>query len=341
MKSRVKHVAIATKYRHHTEEGGYIRLAHYTHPESIIGIDEHAPPNIFYRRYKWLYELNLPSNIDFVHVYYAEEYLRFSPLKMKIPVVATFHQPPSLLEREVLTGDYSGRVGKFTHSICKTRFKKLAGAIILEENQRPVLEKVMSSSKIHLIPHGIDRGFIIDATGRPRKKKHVLTVGNWQRDWAAYERILQIFLLQSPNTKFALVNRTIERSWLDKFKQYDNFNFFPNVDDNELRILYEEASLVYLPLKEGTANNAVIEALANGCPVVATSVFLRPTFSPDCVRLYSELGDGINYIKEWVNINDDQRKTLQGVCIKNAKKVEWSKVADQTLQVYQSCIEGI
>jgi len=40
------------------------------------------------------------------------------------------------------------------------------------------------------------------------------------------------------------------------------------VNDDELRALYRGATLLLLPLRESTANNAVLEAMACGVPVV-------------------------------------------------------------------------
>ncbi|MCB0473735.1 MAG: hypothetical protein KDC56_11810, partial [Flavobacteriaceae bacterium] len=107
----LKVLAIATKYKHHAKTGGYIQLAKHLTPNFLIGVDEtnSKQPHYLLRAYKWLYEwiafFSYYQQTDLVHIYYGEEYFRFSTfLFRKKPVVVTFHQPPSRLDYEVNRG---------------------------------------------------------------------------------------------------------------------------------------------------------------------------------------------------------------------------------------------
>ena len=52
----------------------------------------------------------------------------------------------------------------------------------------------------------------------------------------------------------------------------DNVVMHGRLDDEALRRLYAKADLLFLPLVDGTANNALLEAMAMGLPVVSTNI---------------------------------------------------------------------
>jgi hypothetical protein len=127
----LKILIIRTDFKHHGKDSGYKQILNYIHPYRIFGInerEENVSIPYFKLKYQWLYEFDTYKNKgmgDLVHILYGEDYFRWSTkLFTKIPVVATFHQPADLLEREVIYGDYRGRIGKLTHLLSKNRFKK-------------------------------------------------------------------------------------------------------------------------------------------------------------------------------------------------------------------------
>ena len=71
-------LAIATKYKHHSKNGGYIHLSKYLPPVLLTGVDEtklKQPPYIL-RAYKWLYEwiifFKYYNRFDGIHIYYVD-----------------------------------------------------------------------------------------------------------------------------------------------------------------------------------------------------------------------------------------------------------------------------
>src|ERR1044072_3393663 len=109
-------LAIRTDFSHHGERYGYKQILKYIDPLMVIGINVRDPlqRRFFLKgRYQWLFEFEafrFRDKIDLVHILYGEDYYRWSgSLFGKTPVVATFHQPPEILEREVLKGDVRGR----------------------------------------------------------------------------------------------------------------------------------------------------------------------------------------------------------------------------------------
>ena len=165
-------------------------------------------------------------------------------------MVATFHQPAALL-RGMVNGGLLAR---------------LDAAILLCEAQRPVFAPHLPDTRIHVIPHGIDSGFFTPGPRAAGEGVRLLSVGHWLRDhasaFAALAMLRQAGLpatlrLITPQAPAALPEGVAAESGLS---------------DEELRQAYRDADLLLLPLTDATANNAILEAMACGRPVVSTDV---------------------------------------------------------------------
>ena len=116
----------------------------------------------------------------------------------QLPVVATFHQPPDLLEKEIIFGSLQGRVGKITHQLNYSRFDGLSAAIVTSSNQINVLEKKINRDKIHHIPLGVHLEELNSVFSKKqlnikesKTEGYVITVGNWLRDWEFYFKVIE------------------------------------------------------------------------------------------------------------------------------------------------------
>ena len=59
-----------------------------------------------------------------------------------------------------------------------------------------------------------------------------------------------------------------------------NVTVYSGIPDEGLRSLYQRATLFFLPLTGGSANNAVMQALACGTPIVATDLPALKSYIP-------------------------------------------------------------
>jgi len=62
---------------------------------------------------------------------------------------------------------------------------------------------------------------------------------------------------------------------------FDNVRIHGGIDDEALAELYRTADVLLLPLSDSTANNALLEGMASGLPVVATDLPAVRTYLPD------------------------------------------------------------
>lgn len=339
-------LAITSRYKHHGENAGYIQLKKYLHPSFEVGIDETKDQPQIIKAYKWLFEFyawfKFRNKADLLHIYYGEEYYRFSSvLFRKIPIIATFHQPPEKLKYEVLKGGDGGRIYRLAHILTKNRFKKLSAAIVLEEGQKKVLELVMPAEKIHVIYHGIYTNK--NAIPSREKAAQILTIGNWLRDWEFYERVVSSFEKAKSPITFMLINQQIDNDIIEQLSQYRNFKYFKDASDEELEDEIQKSIAVFLPLKSAAGNNAVMESLALGTPLILPKIF-HQNYQLNCkaVRWYdpNSIESITISINELLALPTNEIQDLSREATKLIAKFDWSQIAKQTSVVYNRVLQS-
>lgn len=176
---------------------------------------------------------------------------RFSALKPPAPVVATFHQPPSelkkLLNREIL--------------------QAVDAVMVLTPEQRDWFREFLPVEKVRLILHGLDTDFFKPAASKPDDGVlRCLTVGNWLRDYETVFRVAEAMNGQE-SIEFHIVT--------GKFKGLQlpgNVRVHADISDDELLGLYRKCDVVFLPLLDATANNAILEGIGCGLGIVSTDI---------------------------------------------------------------------
>lgn len=348
----LKVLAIYTDFKQHGEDAGYKQILKYIRPFKTLGInerDDSIKHSDLKKKYNWLFEFEAykyRKQIDLIHILYAENYLRWSPrLFSKIPIVATFHQPVELLEREVMRGDFMGRVGRITHILNKKRFEKLAAAIVTNVSQVAVLEKVMPKEKIHVISLGVhlkdinakfDR-FFSEAMNREKASGNILTVGNWQRDWDFYFSVVE----KCQHLNFSLVNNKLEDEYKEKVKAFKNLTFLDDITDEELSDLFLRSDFQFIPVKSLAGSNALLQGLAYGCPLVLTDVNAEEFKSEnDIVKLYKKgsVEDCVNKMNELLGLSQEEFAACKKKAHLFANRFSWEEVAKKTIDVYKLVI---
>lgn len=347
----MRSIAITTYFAHHASFNGYKQILKYTQPQLILGVDERnaAAKAALATKYPWLHEWHAwrahrARPVDVVHLLYAETYLRFSPWIFRIPVVGTFHQPPDRLLRQLEHGDETGRVSAAVHALTKGRYRRLAAAIILSENQREVLARFVPADRIHLVPLGAATHELIahfDALSVARQQSEVLTVGNWLRDWRYYFDFVRACQTMSPPLHFVLVNRNLPTEWHAAARSLPNMQWRENLSDQELLAQYARASAIFLPLREATGNNAVNEAMAAGCPIV-TNVSLDCPAADDFIVVAPRAQDAMLAALHRVCGYDEQKRAaLRTTTRKSLAELDWSETARRTLDVYRLTAKAV
>lgn len=227
-------------------------------------------------------------------------------------VVCSFHQPANVLH------DAYGWRKDLPH---------INKVILLSENDISQFEDWTHKRNVEFIPHGINTEFYAPASNVP-KMRNILMVGNWLRDF------------EFANDVFSDMLDSDEQLTVTIVADERNFSFFiPHsrlvlktcITDQELRLLYQQSYIVFLPLSSYTANNAIMEAVATGCQIViATNRADTSYFGVDRIDILPLDKDMcIAYLFDRLNTVYPQLRVKA-----NRKFVEeqysWPRIADET-----------
>ncbi len=322
----------------------------YTKPVKVFGIDENVPlPPLLRRKYQWSYEFDAylyarRRPVDLVHVLYGEDYFRFSSyLFRKTPVIATFHQPAERLQQDARHGNLRGRVGGLTHLLTPDRYARLAAAIVMSSSQKKVLEEVMPAERIHVIPHGVALDTLqqqADAQQVPRVDTQILTVGQWMRDWDFYFRFIAYCREHRPRWRFLLVNRELPDVFRARVARHANLQFLDGVDDATLIQTYQASRVLFMPVLSAAGNNAVMESLALGCPVVMTEGTPETYYDPQVLRYHrqGDMDNLVNRLDEIVGLDADHFERLSARARQEAARFDWAAIGQQHLDLFADIV---
>jgi glycosyltransferase involved in cell wall biosynthesis len=171
-------------------------------------------------------------------------------------LVGSFHQPASRLEK---------------YPRLKKIVTMLDAVILVSESQRSFFNSLLPAERVFVVPHGIDTSYFAPGVGE-RYPNKVVTVGTHLRDFNALGHAMKLVWEQNPDTHFVAIGVDDARTLRAVVKNDARLEIVGNISDDSLRQHYQSASIALFALEDATANNAVLEAMACGLPVVATDV---------------------------------------------------------------------
>jgi len=192
-------------------------------------------------------------------LYFDTHYLMFNRWKRAAPnIVATVHHP----------------VGRNFPEKMEVSLKYLSSAIVFCQEAVPYFEKYIGKGKVKFIRHGVDTDFFDKATNKVTKPRRLFFTGQNGRNIKMLTRVILRLSKDYPDLVFdILVPHTLrENIAFKKISNLSAVNWLPPKSEQEVRDLYQRSYLLLLPMEDSGVNNAVIEAMACGLPVVTTDV---------------------------------------------------------------------
>ncbi len=345
-----KSVAIRSSYYHHAQNAGYKQILKFTQPKVVFGIDENSKDHLgtIYAKYLFLNEWKAAkfinkNDIQLLHILYGEEYYRFSARLVKVPIVVTYHQPPAILQQEITTGDYMGRIAAWAHQLNRNRFEKLAAAIVMTDAQKEVLSQAVSPEKIHVLPLGADLETLTALSNSIQVAKQVnqiITVGEWQRDWDFYFKFVAYCEVNYADWKFVLVNRKLNEIYKKEVAKLKNLTYFDEVDDLKLYTLYKASILQLLPFKSAAGNNSINESLALGCPVVTNVIGANYRHKDEIIMVCKDytLEGFASSCKFFTSQSIEKLINISQLANNSVSDFDWKGISNKTLEIYNSVI---
>lgn len=316
---------------------------------SLLGWRGHRPAQLY-----WLYnEVYLRNLLGKLHpkVFHATDFNGTVRLP-GIPTVATLHDltniRPTKTNSESLSAHlsdwrwqtyYQKKLPQVDHIIAVSRFVK----------EEAIRHLQIPPSRITVIPHGIDTSLFYPARGQGTfsgRPPYILYVGsrdpnkNVPRALEAFEMVAD----ELEDVHLAIAGRwkAQDHSWLKQRAKgivRDRIDFLGFVPDTDMASLYSNAEVFLFPSLAEGFGFPIVEAMACGTPVVASNRPPIPEVVGDAALLTDPL-DSSFLAKTLVRLleSSDLRETLIVRGLKQSHKYRWDKVAQKTIELYESLV---
>jgi glycosyltransferase involved in cell wall biosynthesis len=253
------------------------------------------------------------------HFLYGEnDFRRFRPIG-KNKLFVTYHFPPM----------------KYSQYFIKPpNLERVNAVIVVGSNQMDFFARWIPKEKILFIPHGIDTRYYKPAK-KEKEENRILFVGTHLRDFAVLKGVIERFEKLSTNLSFTIV--TPQENW-KIFKELKNIKLITNVTEPQLLEYYQNHTLLFLPVTDGTANNTLLEAAACGMPIVTTDIGgVRDYLDDESAILYRSTVIDV-LVTTLMDILRDEKKRKE-MAIKARDKVllfDWATVAGSLIRTYKT-----
>lgn len=209
---------------------------------------------------------------------------------------------------------------------------------LMSESQRDFfLSRGVPEDRLRVILHGVDTTYYAPAPRSardPGQPLRGLLVGSTERDHAFMAEILR-------KLPAGILEMTILTAYDQRVLNYQDVpqaSFPKFLTDEQLRTTYQQADLLVMPMLDCTANNAILESMACGTPVLTNRVGGIPEYvDPACNRIL----EGKN-VAEWVDVlcelarRRDQLENMRAATRASVLRFDWREVAPRYHEVYEA-----
>jgi glycosyltransferase involved in cell wall biosynthesis len=238
-------------------------------------------------------------------------------------LLATFHQPPSVLK------------GMINAELLES----FDGVIALCDTQREFLQRYVGPRRVFLIPHGVDTQFFhppsADFLPPAGDALRLLLVGHWLRDLGTAFAAIKLIVDSGLKVDLTVISPRFPATTRDCVCVVRS-----GISDEALREAYWSADLLFLPLIDATANNAVLEAMACGLAVVSTDVGGVKEAVRDDAGLLCPPGDARALADAVIKLARDpeRRRGMGHAGSKRAQTLDWSVIGAMHHQAYRTLL---
>jgi glycosyltransferase involved in cell wall biosynthesis len=328
-----------TRYPHLGDHSGYVRFVHEldkgrfrcsvrASSDSDIDVPSWLMPiRPLYKRLvmqsqmRWYKQSDLHAELiaiaagmagrfDIVHFLDGEHSGRYLPRFVKRAgrsrprTIATFHQPAGLL-KDLLHVE---------------SLRWLDQIILVSPSQLEFFRPYVAKEKLNVILHGVDTAFF-GPTLRMNSSRPVrcITVGHWLRDWKTFVHVAR----EMPEVQFDVVSGRDCGA-----ESLANVRIHRGLNDHALAALYREADILFLPLLDSTANNALLEGLASGLAIVATDLGATRAYAPNgaAILLENRPDDFVRAIRR-LTADAGLLQDMKSMARARAEELSWRRLA--------------
>lgn len=287
-----------------------VRAPLYSHRELLLELTAAAPFLLSRRR-------------ALFHVLYGDTaywYLRHARRLRRHWLVATYHLPAPNLPRELRDPD---------------QIRRLDAVVLVGPSQVPFFADLLGPERVHVVPHGVDvEHFTPGPVQAPRERPFLLVVGTHLRDFETLREVALGLHRAAPGA-LELVAVT-SRSRFPALADVPGVHLLSGIAEPELLDLYRGALALLQPLEEATANNAILEGLACGTPVIATDVGDVRWYGADGLLAATPRGDAASMVERALSLLADPaaRALASAAARRRACELSWPVVGRRMEETY-------
>jgi len=123
-----------------------------------------------------------------------------------------------------------------------------------------------------------------------------------------------------------------------RLARFPNTRWHSELTAEELRSLYQDATLLFLPLIDATANNSIVEALACGLPIISSAVGGIPAYVQEPFGKLCRAGDPNAHAQaalEWLDDPDGHLSRKREARPFAEAQLDWPTIAEKFNQDIQ------
>ncbi|MCE7985819.1 MAG: glycosyltransferase family 1 protein [Caldilinea sp. CFX5] len=336
---------VVFRYSHHSPHSGYSRLAEYGVAEDKGEVMRVAKPlsrKLIRERMLWRLAKGTPgydraamaaelavawrmlTEPGFIyHFLYGETTYRYAGFFTNFRrnrVVATFHQPLTGLRQAVQIDQH---------------LRHLSAVVCVGRNQQAFFADKIKQDRIFFVPLGIDTEYYLPPPFAKRDPDLCLFVGENYRDFPTLRGVIELVAYRRPQTRFIAVTPAHCHKLIGC---HPNLLLKSKVSEAELLALYRSAALMIMPLTEATANNAILESMACGLPLVVSNVGgSRDYVTPQCAVL-TPCADARSMMEAVLGLLEApaECERLSEQARKQALNFSWPNIVRQMQAVYMA-----
>jgi len=267
------------------------------------------------------------KRVDVVHFLDAEHSLLFLPrwyakwsrLKSFPKIAAMFHQPPAILE-SLINIDIVRRVDR---------------VVVVSPTQEKYFQQYLPAERITTILLGVDTQQFKPLPLKVKTGKfRCLGGGVWLRDYEAFFKTAEL-LRDIPGIEFHLVAPR-EKIPGNVKENPANIIFHENMPYPTLLGLYQTCDVLFLPLKDATANTFLLEGSACGLPVVSTDIPSIKAYFPGEEAILIKGNDPEAFARVLTDLyNDPGQRDRRSACARErASALSWERIVKEYEKMY-------
>jgi glycosyltransferase involved in cell wall biosynthesis len=223
---------------------------------------------------------------------------------------------------------------------CLDLLRKLDGIITMCESEAASFREAVPNVPVKCIPHGVDTNHWKPVPRSGSAVKKVGYCGKYLRNVAMFIRVAARVLANRSDVEFCclITPGGMSDDW-KAFGANPRVRVFSDLSANEVVQFYQQLDVLMMPLDDTTANNAIVEAMSCGVPVLSNNVGGIATYGGGAVFPLVDNNDDDGLYEQLLRYLDDPiLRNRTGLSCRSfaERELAWEQIARRHAEFYQA-----